>query len=127
MPENMTGPVSPEPPIATPQGPAPAAGWPPLGEVTKDERTMAMLALIFAGFTFIVPLIIFLVKKDESKFVAFHSLQGLFFSLVMIGATVISCGLLWPVGIVVGILWGLKANSGEWAELPVVGKWARKQ
>ena len=117
MPDTAMPPVQPAPP---------APGWPPPGEVSKDERTTAMLALIFAGLTFLVPLIIYLVKKDGNKFVAFHSLQGLFLSLVTIGASMISCGLFWPVGVVLGIIWGLKANNGEWAELPVIGAWARK-
>ena len=114
------------------------AAWPPAGEVTKDEKTMAMLVWLLAIFTwFIGPLVIYLVKKDESKFVAFHGLQALWFGVVVLGAVIILAGVTCffggvggaPVGLlalVVDIIWLIKANNGEWAELPVVGKWARK-
>ncbi len=51
---------------------------------TADEKTMAMLShllMIFAGF--IPPLVIYLVKRD-SKFVAFHAMQGLLWHVVMV-------------------------------------------
>jgi uncharacterized Tic20 family protein len=45
---------------------------------TQDERLIALLAELLQAFTgFVAPLIIYLVKRD-SKFVAFHSLQALF-------------------------------------------------
>lgn len=51
---------------------------------THDERTMAMLAhvlSIFAGF--VAPLVIYFVKRRESRFVAFHALQAIFWHLTM--------------------------------------------
>ena len=51
---------------------------------TADEKSMAMLShllMIFAGF--IPPLVIYLVKRD-SKFVAFHAMQGLLWHAVML-------------------------------------------
>jgi uncharacterized Tic20 family protein len=51
-------------------------------EPNEDERIFAMLAHIFQIFTYWVgPLVIYLVKRD-SRFVAFHALQALFFQLV---------------------------------------------
>jgi uncharacterized protein len=50
---------------------------------TADEKSMAMLShllMIFAGF--IPPLVIYLVKR-ESKFVAFHAMQGLLWHVLM--------------------------------------------
>ncbi len=127
-------------PPASP-GPAVVSGgaWPPAGEVTKDERTMAMLAWLLGIFTgFVGPLVLFIVKKEQSKFVAFHAMQALFFELVVFAAIIIivvplSCltfglgGLLGFLPLVVNVMWGLKANSGDWAELPVIGGWAKKQ
>jgi uncharacterized Tic20 family protein len=52
---------------------------------TPDERTMAILAhilTIVAGF--IAPLIIYLVKKDESKYVAEHAKESLNFQLTVL-------------------------------------------
>jgi uncharacterized membrane protein len=60
---------------------APIVGTP---EPTPDERTTAMLAhvlTIFAGF--IAPGVIYLAKRRESPFVAFHSLQAVLWHLCM--------------------------------------------
>ncbi len=54
-------------------------------EPTPDERTTAMLAhvlTIFAGF--IAPLIIYLAKRRDSRFVAFHAMQALLWHLWML-------------------------------------------
>jgi uncharacterized Tic20 family protein len=73
------------------QAPQPAAG----GQTSvKDERTMAMLAHLLAIFTgFIGPLIIWLVKKDESEFVNDQGKEALNFQLTMLIAS-FACGLL---------------------------------
>ena len=50
---------------------------------TADEKSMAMMShllMIFAGF--IPPLVIYLVRRD-SKFVAFHAMQGLLWHVLM--------------------------------------------
>ena len=45
--------------------------------MTQDERTMAMLAHLLGIVTgFLGPLVIWLIKKDQSKFVAYHALAG---------------------------------------------------
>jgi len=57
---------------------------------SEDEKSLAMLNYILSIFSgFLAPLIIWLVKR-ESKFVAFHALQtlfwhGLYFVLTMVG------------------------------------------
>jgi uncharacterized Tic20 family protein len=61
--------------------PAPGApgGWPqPPGVPVSDDRTWAMLGylLTFVG-GFLAPLIVYLVKKDQSPFVRYHAAQGL--------------------------------------------------
>ena len=135
------------PPAGAPQGaPAPAAptapaapaagggAWPPAGEISKDDKTMAMVAWLLGIISYFAgPLVIYLIKKDQSKFVAFHALQAMWFGVVAFVAvmvlTGVTCGIgiiLWLAPLVIDIVWGLKANKGEWAELPVVGDWARK-
>lgn len=48
------------------------------GEPTQDERTLAMLAHLLQIFTgFIGPLVIFLAKRELSRYVAFHALNAL--------------------------------------------------
>ena len=66
---------------------------PPDFAPTEDERNFAMLAEVlqlFAGF--IPPLVIYLVKRN-SRFVAFHALQALFwqiayFVIIMLGMVI---------------------------------------
>jgi len=88
------------------QGSQPAAGLqvalPPLSP--SDERTWAMLAhlsillnLISGFLGLLAALVIYLVYKDRSRYVAYHSLQSLFFQLVFwVGG-----------GVVVAIAWAL--------------------
>ena len=112
---------------------------PETGFVSQEDRTLAMLAYILGIFTgFLGPLVIWLVKKDQSKFVAYHGLQALFFHIAIVvgyaiaGAlTVVLVGfLILPVigllSIVFAIIAGLAANRGEWYEIPVIGPLARQ-
>jgi uncharacterized membrane protein len=104
-----------------------------VGAPTNDER---VLAAVSHGVTFfegglIGPLIIYLVKKDTSDFVAFHALQSLAFGALFFGITFATCGLaavilVWPYMIFEGIA-TFKAYEGEYYELPIVGAWARKR
>ena len=108
--------------------------------ITQDEKTMAMLSYILGIFTgFLGPLILWLVKKDQSKFVGFHALQALFLHAAVVLGYILS-GLLvfvfigfltYPaffiLGLVFSILAGLAANRGEWYEIPVIGPIARRQ
>lgn len=114
--------------------PAPSA-MPPAAAPTQDEKTMALLVhfgQIVIGF--LAPLIIYLMKKDESKYVAFHSLQALYFSLaafvIMMVVSAVTCGmgaLIIPVAWVFNVIAGLKVLDGKYFEYPVVGKLAREQ
>ena len=130
------------PPAAPPPGgwPPPPTGVAPGVAASQDDRTMAIVAWIGGIFvSFLVPLVIYLIKKDQSKFVAFHAMQSMaFFGATLIayfiaGAlTLVLVGfLLFPLifilTLVYGILAALAANRGEWYEIPVVGKFARQQ
>ncbi|MEY4278417.1 MAG: hypothetical protein RL377_421 [Bacteroidota bacterium] len=51
---------------------------------TQDEKTLAVLAHVLGFFgSFLVPLIIYLVKKDESPFVREHAKEALNFHISM--------------------------------------------
>ena len=78
---------------------------------TSDERTMAILSHVLTiVFPLVAPLVIYLVKKDESKYIEAHAKESLNFQitvmLVCIGlvVTVIGILLLWIVGIVALVL-----------------------
>ncbi len=32
----------------------------------------------------------------------------------------------WILGLILGIVYGIKANQGEWAGYPIIGRWARR-
>ncbi len=95
------------------------------GDIPQDQLTIAMISWIISGLTPLVPIIIYLMKKDEGKFVRYHALQSLYFSLVSLGLIMISCGLLFPVTAIIGVVWGLKAKKGEYAAMPVIGGWVK--
>jgi uncharacterized Tic20 family protein len=94
---------------------------------SREARQMAMLAHLLAIFTsFIGPLVIYLVKSEEDRFVAFHSRQALYFELLAIPLAVITCGIWGVVVLIYNIIACIRANDGEWYEYPIVGEWARK-
>ena len=106
---------------------------------TQEERTFALLAILLAIPTsFIAPLVFYLIKKDESEFVAFHAMQTLIFQVVVLIGYIISFFLtglfcigflLLPVigigSLVYLIFIAIKAYEGEWAEFYMVGEWAK--
>ena len=81
----------------------------PLTTPTSDERTLAILShvLCLVGWLF-APLIIYLLKKDESSFVAFHARESLNFQITM--AIVSFILLLTVVGIFLLVLLGIVAT-----------------
>ncbi len=73
----------------------------PASTPTSDEKTMAILSHILtlvAGF--IAPLVIYLVKKDESPYVREHAKESLNFQITMIILSIVS-------GILIIVLVGL--------------------
>ena len=138
-------------PYPTPEG-VPSPSLPPTAEaplpvvLTQDDKMWGMLGHIgaVAGYVggvgqWVVPLVIFLIYKDKSKFVAFHALQSLVFQsllgLIVLAVTLVTCFLFAIPAVLIGltvsiggaIALGLKANNGEWSEYPLVGAWARRQ
>jgi uncharacterized Tic20 family protein len=124
--------------------------YPQDGSLSADEKLWGMLAhlLTLLGYVvvvgeYIAPLVIYLVYKDRSQFVAFHALQALFFQLLALAVTIalmlfsvvtLGCGILLaaPLEIalaiavlVYAIIAAIQANNGVWYELPIVGRWAR--
>lgn len=115
----------------------------------SDERTMAMLAHLLGlatgfllGLPFVGPLIIFLMKKDQSQFARHHAVDALnvtiSFMIVTIGASIVGCALsfiligvlffllLIPYSITVlvyMIIAAIAANKGEWYKYPTWLAW----
>ena len=94
-----------------------------------DEKTMGMLVHLLGGITYILgPLLIWLIKKDESPFVQDQGKEAINFQITVIIALAVAsvtglipiggcvAPLLWPVvvvgNLILAILGGLEANKG---------------
>lgn len=91
----------------------------------KDSKTMAMLAhLLGILLGFLGPLIIWLMKKEQSPFIDDQGKEALNFQLVLLigyvigGATTFVCvgfiilPIVWVAGLIFGIMGTMKANEG---------------
>jgi len=129
---------------------------PPLSP--SDERTWAMLAhlsvllnLVTGMLGPVAALIIYLVFKDRSRYVAYHSLQSLIFQLiawvgggVLVGIAAALAGVLsavvigllcWPsvavlallplAALVYGVIGGIQCSQGQDFRYWLVGDWVR--
>lgn len=111
--------------------------------MTAEDRQWGMLAHLSAligaavgGMSFVGPLIVWLVKKDQSPFVDYHGKEALNFQLnmliylsILLAISLVTCGfglfVTIPVMIALGIysfvmpiIAGLKANNGEYYRYP---------
>ena len=123
--------------------------------VPQEARTWALVSHLSAPvgyllgiFSWVGPLVVYLVRKDRDRFAAFHALQELYFqiawilffavawTLAFVGAIatlglgfiviVPVMGVLHFVPIVWSVVAALKAQQGEWYDYPVVGAWVRR-
>ncbi|WP_046470981.1 DUF4870 domain-containing protein [Allosalinactinospora lopnorensis] len=104
----------------------------PGGPVSSDDRTMGLI-IHLGGFLlgFLLPLVLYLVKKDESPWVRYHAAQAFNFQMTMLIGIIVSSILmvviigilLLPVvliaDLVFAILAAVAANRGEWYRYPV--------
>ena len=103
----------------------------------KEERTWAMVTHLSAfggylvgGFSFLPPLVIWLIKKDDSKFLDHQGREAVNFQLTMFLASVVSALLimvaigiiLLPIVVIYALVYtiiaGIKANEGVWYRYP---------
>ena len=84
-------------PSFDPAGPPPAK---PGGTPTQDERTWALIAHLsgliasaVGGLAFLGPLILWLIKKDQSAFVADQAKEALNFQIAVTIALLVSIGI----------------------------------
>ena len=104
----------------------------PVLETTNEERTLGMLCHLLALFLgFLGPLIIWLIKKDDSPFVDDQGKESLNFQITVLLATIVAIPLcfvvigflLWLVisigDVVFIIIATVKANGGERYRYPI--------
>lgn len=102
--------------------------WMPEKVPTSDEKTMALLSHVLTiAFPILAPLVIYLIKKDESEFVASHARESLNFQItlilvmVVLFISIIGILLTWIVGIaafVLIIIATIKASEGKLYKYP---------
>jgi len=95
---------------------------------TSDEKTMALLAHVLTFvFPILAPLVIYLVKKDESYFVAYHAKESLNFQITLfvicfvliisvIGLLVV--GIVAILGYILVIIATIRASEGKLYKYP---------
>ncbi len=93
---------------------------------TSNER----LAVVIAhGGTlvawFLAPLLVYLVKRGDSKYVEFHAMQSLMWSLLGTLVSLLTCGLAIPVFMVFHVIAVVRALEGVEYEYPIAGEMAR--
>ena len=112
------------------------------GGVTPEDRQMAMFIYLLGIFTgFIGPLILWMLKRDESKFINHHGKEVINFTLTLLipvlALFMVGCPLVfvtWGLAgfivvplflalnvyaLVMMILGAIKSNQGEWWEFPI--------
>ena len=93
-----------------------------------DVNLAAALSYVLGWLT---GLIFFVIEK-ESKYVKFHAMQSIIFSVawtilsILLVVTVVGPMFLGIVGLVVWVICIIKAYSGEMFKLPVIGDMAEK-
>lgn len=95
---------------------------------TSDEKTLALLSHILTIVApFLAPLIIYFVKKDESKFIAAHAKESLNFQItviiicIVLFISVIGILLLWAIGLIAMVLVivaTIRASEGKLYKYP---------
>lgn len=98
---------------------------------TSDEKTMALLSHVLTIVVgFLAPLIIYLLKKDESTFVSEHAKESLNFQITVFIAAIVSLILclvligfilIWGVllmNLVLAIIATIKASEGKLYKYP---------
>jgi uncharacterized Tic20 family protein len=98
------------------------------GGVSDEDKQMAMfchLGMLIGGF--VIPLVIWMMKKDQSPFIDKHGKEALNFSISMyiwsFALLIVTCGLglivLGPLTIYWCIMAGLEANKGGMYQYPL--------
>lgn len=135
QPAPFPGPAAPGPAVYPPAGAGPSS---PAQALPQEDRILAMVCHLgaFGGYVFplgniIVPLVIWLIKKEESPFVDFHGKESLNFQisiliytlvcvllmLVLVGILLIIALLVFEV--VVVIMASIAASNGQYYHYPL--------
>lgn len=124
--------------MAQPPVPRPPPGAPPMqkrpgghgvvrGMPPESETGLAMAAhVLVIPTSFIGPLVLWSLKRQDSEFIAYHAAQAFWFGIASLLALTFSCGM---ASMILPLLWvyslymGLRAKEGEWAGYPAIDRW----
>jgi len=131
----------PQPPPPSQPGPAygqqtPAPGQPGLAPVSPSDARMWSLLAHIGGifFSFVAPLIVYVIYKDRDPFVRRHAVQALNFQIIIaiiyfvsVPLSIVGIGILtgfaaWVCTLVFGIMAAMAANKGEEYTYPLIPK-----
>lgn len=100
-------------------------------EVTSDDRLWALLAYLLSP---LVPVIILLMEEKKNRpFLKAHNVQALIWGVLgTVLSTVLSpvfgLGCIIAVAyLIITIIWAIKANKGEYVEIPVITNFVKGQ
>jgi uncharacterized membrane protein len=97
-----------------------------VSDPSPQDRFAALVAhggTFFAWF--LAPILVFLLKREDSRYVEFHALQALLWSLAGALIAACTCGLAIPVFMVFHAIATYRTLQGREYEYPVVGELAR--
>lgn len=91
---------------------------------SDDSRLWALLAHVAPiASSFVGPLAIWLVKRNDDPFASYHAAQAFWFSILTLVLVSLSCGfgsVLLPIFWLYGVYTGLKAKEGSYDGYPLV-------
>ena len=95
---------------------------------TPSESDRLAAAIAHAGTWvawFLAPLLVYLLKRGESRYAEFHALQALLWSAAGTIVSLATCGVAIPVFLAFHVYAAYKVLRGEEYEYPLVGDFAR--
>ena len=103
----------------------------PESGVTSDDRLWALLAYLLSP---IVPIIILLMEDKKNRpFLKAHNVQALVWGVIgwavstlLAPVALIGC-IVWIAYVIITVLWAIKANKGEYVEIPVISNFVKQQ
>ena len=106
-----------------------AASLSPPGAASLSSNARIAAAIAHGGTCvawFLAPLIVYLIERDRSSYVARQALQALLWSGFGTLVSVATCGLAIPVFMLFHVIAAVRALEGQEYEYPLVGDLVRK-
>ena len=92
----------------------------------NNDRLAAIVAHAGTWFAwFLAPLLVWILRRGESRYAEFHALQALLWSLFGTVVSALTCGVAIPVFLAFHIYAAWKVYKGEEYEYPIAGDLAR--